>query len=76
MNTRFQNSRKRSVFARPIVLAAEVDAAVEVQLGARPAGPGRARLPEVVVAAEADDPVVRDPDRMPAGDRLLVRPEP
>ena len=63
------------VVARPVVLAAEVEAAVEVELRARAARPGRARLPEVVVAAQADDPLVGDADRVPAGDRLLVGPE-
>ncbi len=63
------------VVARPVIRPAEVLAAVEVELGARPAGPGRARLPEVVGAAEEDDPLLRNADRAPDLDRLLVGAE-
>ena len=65
-----------AVVARPLALVAELGAAVEVELRARPAGPGRPRLPEVVLGAELHDPLVRHADRAPALDRLLVRPEP
>jgi hypothetical protein len=64
------------VVARAVVLAAEAEPAVEVELRARPGRPDRAGLPEVVLAPELDDPLVRDADRAPALDRLLVRPEP
>ena len=64
------------VVAGTVVLAAEGEAAIEVELRARPAGTGRAGLPEVVVTAQLDDALVRDADRAPALDRLLVRSEP
>ena len=77
MKTRFQYSRKRSVSSPgPVLVGAELRTAVEVELRARAAGPGRARLPEVVLASEAHDPLVRDAHRAPALDRLLVRPQP
>ena len=60
----------------PVVVGAELRAAVQVELGAGPAGPGRPRLPEVVLAAEAHDPLVRHAHRAPALDRLLVGAEP
>ena len=76
MNTRFQYSRKRS-FSPPgqVVGRAPVQAAVEVELRARAAGAGRPGLPEVVLAAELDDPLARDADRLPGADGLLVGPE-
>src|SRR5207253_4072267 len=40
------------------------------------AGAGRAGLPEVVLAAEADDPLLGDAGGAPDLDRLLVRAEP
>ena len=76
MKTRFQNSRKRSVSSPGTVgVRAEVGAAVEVELRAGPARAGRAGLPEVVVAAEEHDALVRDADRPPVVDRLLVGAE-
>ena len=51
--------------------AAELGAAVVVELGARPARPDRAGLPEVV-AAEPQDPLRRHADAQPQLDRLLV----
>ena len=51
------------------------EAAVEVELRAGAARPGRPGLPEVVLAAEVDDPLVGDADRIPDRDRLLVGPE-
>jgi hypothetical protein len=50
-------------------------APVEVELGARAAGAGRAGLPEVVLPPEQDDALAGDADRTPAFDRLLVRTE-
>src|SRR5205085_4735511 len=64
------------VVARAVLVAAEVGAPVVVELGARPARTRRSGLPEVVRAAEVDDPIVRHPDRVPALDGLLIRPEP
>ena len=64
------------VVAGAVGVRAEVGAAVEVELRAGPARAGRAGLPEVVVAAEQHDPLVRHADRAPALDRLLVGPEP
>ena len=54
MNTRFQYSRKRS-FSPPgqVVLLAELEPAVDVQLAARAARAGRAGLPEVLLAGAA-----------------------
>ena len=63
------------VVAGALVGAAELLAAVEVELRAGAAGAGRARLPEVVGAAEEDDPLLRHPDRAPDLDRLLVGSE-
>ena len=59
--------------ARQVVGLAEVQPAVEVELAARAARTGRARLPEVLRARAADDPLARDADRQPRLDRLLVR---
>ena len=58
-----------------LVGRAPLGAAVEVELGARAARPGRAGLPEVVLAPELHDPLARDPDRLPDADRLLVGAE-
>src|SRR4029078_9563128 len=55
--------------------APQLGAAVELEFAPRPAGPGRAGLPEVVLAAEEDDPLARDADRPPRLDRLLVGAE-
>ena len=63
------------VVAGPIVVAAELGAAVEVELRAGAAGTGRPALPEVVLAAEADDALVGDADAAPDLDRLLVGAE-
>ncbi len=77
VNTRFQNSRKRSLSPPGrSVGRAELEPAVEVQLRARPARPGRAGLPEVLLARAFHDPPARDPDLLPEGDRLLVGTEP
>ncbi len=64
------------VVAGALVVAAELRAAVEVELRAGTAGAGRPGLPEVVLAAEADDALVRDADPAPDLDRLLVGAEP
>ncbi len=64
------------VVAGTVVGAAELEATIEVELRARPAGTGRARLPEVVLATEVDDALVGHADRAPALDRLLVGAEP
>ena len=73
MKTRFQNSRKRSVSSPgQVVGAAEVDAAVVVELRARPARPDRAGLPEVVATAEVDDPLLGHAHRLPDLDGLHV----
>ena len=62
-----------AVAAGPLVVGAEVRAAVHVELRARPAGPGRAGLPEVLRAWQPHDALLRDADRPPELDRLLVR---
>jgi hypothetical protein len=64
------------VVARAIGVGAEVRTAVEVQLRAGTARARRAGLPEVVLAAEEHDPLIRDADRPPVVDRLLVGAEP
>ncbi len=51
------------VVARAVVLAAELGAAIQVELGARAGRARRTRLPPVVVAAQADDSLVRQPRR-------------
>src|SRR5205085_11836101 len=61
--------------AGQVVSGAPVEAAVEVELGARAARAGRPGLPEVVLAAELDDPLARHAQRLPDADRLLVAPE-
>ena len=61
--------------ARQVVGLAPLHAAVEVELRARAARPGRPRLPEVLRARAGDDPLARDADREPRLDRLLVEPE-
>ena len=63
------------VVARPVLLAAEVEAAVEVELRAGPAGTGRPRLPEVVVTPQQDDAVIRHADGPPARDGLVIGPD-
>ena len=63
------------VVAGPLVGPAELLAAVEVELRAGAAGAGRPGLPEVVLAAEADDPLVGHADPAPDLDRLLVGAE-
>ncbi len=63
------------VVARPLPGAAEALAAVEVELRAGAAGAGRAGLPEVVLAAEQDDPLLGHADALPDLDRLLVGAE-
>ncbi len=64
------------VVAGAIVLAAELGPAIEVELRAGAAGADRPALPEVVLAAEADDALVGHADPAPDLDRLLVGPEP
>ena len=54
---------------------AELLAAVQVELRAGAAGAGRPRLPEVVGAAEAHDPLVRHAQPAPDRDRLLIGAE-
>jgi hypothetical protein len=61
--------------ARKIVGAAEVKAAVEVELRARSARPDGAGFPEVLRARAADDPLTRNPDGLPELDGLLVGAE-
>src|SRR5207248_1435171 len=63
------------VVARSVLVASEVRAPVVVELRAWPARAGRPGLPEVVRAAQMDDPPVRHADRVPARDGLLVRAE-
>ena len=58
-----------------IVGLAELQAAVQIQLRARAARPGRSHLPEVLVAVALHDPLARDADLHPGVDRLLVRAE-
>ena len=54
---------------------AELDAAVQVELRARAARPGRARLPEVLRARAQHDALARHADGLPGRDRLLVGAE-
>ena len=63
---------------RAVGLAAAVLLApVVVELGAGAAGPGRpGGSPEVLGARQPDDPLARDSDPLPAGDRRLVLAEP
>ena len=61
--------------AGQVVLLAEAQAAVEVQLRAGAARPDRTRFPEVLRAGTADDPLARHPNRLPQLDRLLVGAE-
>ena len=73
MNTRFQYSRKRSVSSPGrVVVAPEVRAAVEVQLRARAARAGRARLPDVPPRARRTIRSLGKADRPPHLDRLVV----
>ena len=61
--------------AGQVVLGAPLQAAVEVELAARPARPGRPGLPEVLLAVQQDDARARDADRLPDRDGLLVGAE-
>ena len=61
--------------ARQVVGLAELEPAVEVELAARAARPGRARLPEVLRSRQLDDPLARHADLQPRLDRLLVGAE-
>ncbi len=63
------------VVAGPLVGGAEILAAIEVELRAGAAGAARTCLPEVVLAAEQDDPLLGHADALPDLDRLLVGPE-
>ena len=82
MKTRFQISRNRPASASSSNSACRrssrrllprLPLEVDVDLGARPAGAGVAHLPEVVLVAEAVDPVVGQPgDLPPEGARLVV----
>ena len=71
MNTRFQNSMKRSPcgIVQRAAVGAERRAAVDVDLAARPARAGVAHLPEVVLVAEALDALHRHADLL-VPDRL------
>ena len=64
MNTRFQNSRKRSPCSSTAgpPSGPNVGPAVEVDLAARSARPGLAGLPEVLLVAEPLDPLHRHTD--------------
>ena len=76
MKTRFQYSRKRSL--SPPGRSSSVpklEPAVVVELRARAARAGRARLPEVLRARQQHDPLARHADRQPRLDRLLVGAE-
>jgi hypothetical protein len=61
------------VVAGSLALGAELRSAVEVELRAGAAGAGRAGLPEVVLAAEADDPLLGDARGAPDLDRVGIR---
>ena len=61
--------------AGQVVGRAVLEAAVEVELRAGPAGPGRPGLPEVLRARALHDPLARHADLLPALDRLLVGAE-
>ena len=61
--------------AGQVVGLAPLQAAVEVELAARPARPGRPGLPEVLLARSRHDPLARDADRLPDRDGLLVGAE-
>ena len=71
MNTRFQNSMKRSPSgsSERATVGTERRAAVDVDLAARPARAGVAHLPEVVLVAEALDAIHRHADLL-VPDRL------
>ena len=64
------------VAAGQVVVAAQLQAAVEVELAARPArarsGPACQKFSE---RGQQDDPLARDADRQPRLDRLLVGAE-
>src|SRR5207247_607351 len=55
-----------------VVGGAPLEAAVVVELAARPAWPGRAGLPEVLLTRAGDDPLARHAHPDPGLDRLLV----
>ena len=78
MKTRFQTSRKRS-HSQPGAQSGRSQPcsppAVEVELGARPARPGRPCLPEVLRARQPHDALRRDADPLPRGDGDLVLAE-
>ena len=64
------------VAAREVTRASpKSSAAIEVQLRARSARPGRAHLPEVLRARALDDPLARDAHLQPRLDGLLIRSE-
>ncbi len=64
------------VVAGPVLGPSERLAAVDVHLRARPAGPGRAGLPEVLGARQPEDPLLGDALGAPELDRLGVRAQP
>src|SRR5262249_10925161 len=64
-----------ALVAGAFVLRTEVEAAVDVELRAGSAWPGRPGLPEVVLAPEAHDPLGGDAGRFPDLDRLGVGTE-
>jgi hypothetical protein len=64
------------VAAREIVRLAELEAAIEVQLRARPARTGWAGLPEVLRSRALDDPLARDADLEPRLDGVVIRTQP
>ena len=61
--------------AGQVVGGAPLQAAIDVQLAARPARSARPGLPEVLRARAQHDPLTRDADRQPRLDRLLVGAE-
>ena len=64
-----------AVVAGTLVGAAPVGTAIDVELRARAAGARCSRLPEVLLAGQADDPLRGDAERLPDLDRLGVGPE-
>ena len=67
-----------AVAARPAggLVAAKLDAQIEVHLGARPARPDGPGLPEVLAARQPSDSIGRNADLLPLLDRHLVLAEP
>ena len=63
------------VVAWPVAVRPEVGAPVEIELRAWSARARGSRLPEVVLAAQPNDALIRDANRSPALDGLLVGPE-